>query len=220
MYGHVEMRPEVVAYLEQLSPMEDELLSRLRAETSHQPLASMQISKGQGDILKFVVGLVDAKAILEVGVFTGYSSLVMARAMGPDGHLVAVDKSEEWTSIARRYWQEANIDQRIDLRLGEGVAVLDELLADPGQSSFDLVFIDADKLNYINYFEASLRLVRPGGLIVVDNTLWSGDVARSEVVDEDTEAIRQFNTYVAADDRVESVLLPLVDGLTLARRLS
>jgi predicted O-methyltransferase YrrM len=219
MYGHIEMRPELVDYLEQLRRPEEPLLARLREETSTLPLASMQVSREQGDILRFLVQLTGARKVLEVGVFTGYSSLVMAGALPEDGKLVGVDRSAEWTSVARRYWHEGGVDDRVDLRLSDGLPGLEALSAEPGAlSSFDLAFVDADKLNYLAYYEHALRLVRRGGLIVVDNTLWSGSVARPEVQDADTRAIRDFNAFVSRDSRVDTVLLPLVDGITLARR--
>ncbi|MDQ3157704.1 MAG: class I SAM-dependent methyltransferase [Actinomycetota bacterium] len=219
MYGHIDMRPELADYLENLRRPEQPLLTRLRDETSTHAFASMQISREQGDILRFLVQLIGARRILEVGVFTGYSSLVMAGALPEDGQLVGVDQSAEWTAVARRYWEEGGVDGRVDLRLSDGVPGLEALGAEPGAlESFDLAFIDADKLNYQNYYEHALRLVRRGGLIVVDNTLWSGDVARHEIQDPDTEAIREFNRYVSDDARVDTVLLPLVDGITLARR--
>lgn len=219
MYGHIEMRPELAEYLENLRRPEQPLLARLREETSAHPLASMQISREQGDLLRFLVQLTGARKVLEVGVFTGYSSLAMAGALPEDGKLVGVDQSAEWTAVARRYWQEGGVEDRVDLRLSDGVPGLEALAAETGMlSSFDLAFVDADKLNYRAYYEHALCLVRPGGLIVVDNTLWSGDVARQEVRDADTQAIRDFNAFVSVDSRVDTVLLPLVDGITLARR--
>ncbi len=219
MYGHVEITAPVQQYLDTLHHPEPEILTRLRRETREMSLASMQISHFQGEVLRFLVRLVNARRILEVGTFTGYSSIVMAAALPQDGLLVAVDNNADWTSIARRYWAEAGVAHRIELRLGDGSAALDALCDEPSATdSFDLAFIDADKTSYHAYLERALRLIRVGGLIVVDNTLWSGRVADDTDTDADTRALRLFNEAVRDDPGVDDLMLPIVDGITLLRR--
>jgi len=178
----------------------------------------MQVGPDQGQFLGLLAKLVGAKSCLEVGVFTGYSSLSVARALPADGRIVALDVSEEWTSIARRYWKQAGVDSKIDLRLGPALDALDALIAQGKSASFDLAFIDADKGNYLAYYERCLALVRAGGLIMVDNTLWSGRVADASNKDNDTVALRAFNEALHRDVRVDIALLPVGDGLTLARK--
>jgi caffeoyl-CoA O-methyltransferase len=200
------------------SVREAPVLAELRAETAKLPLGIMQIGPEQGQFLVLLVELLGARRILEVGTFTGYSSLAMAQALPADGKLIACDVSEEYTSIARRYWAKAGVAGKIDLRLAPGLETLDRLLAEGHAGSFDLAFIDADKPNYLPYYERCLQLVRQGGLIAVDNVLWGGAVADSAQQDEDTKAIRALNDRVLADSRVSLSLLPLGDGLTLARK--
>ena len=205
-------------YLLSVSLREPDLLLRLREETARDDASNMQISPEQGQFIALLVKLTNTKRCLEVGVYTGYSSLVTALALPDDGHIVACDISEPWTRVARRYWQQAGVEHKIELRLGAAVDTLNALL-DEGQSGrFDLAFIDADKERYLEYFERCLRLLRPGGLIIVDNTLWSGKVADPEVSDADTSAIRHFNEMLHSDDRVDVSLVPVGDGLTLARK--
>jgi caffeoyl-CoA O-methyltransferase len=192
--------------------------ARLRAETAVLPLARMQIGADQGTLLALLIHLIGARRALEVGTFTGYSALAVASALPPDGRLITCDVSEEWTAIARRYWQEAGLSDRIDLRLGPASETLAGLLRDGGAGTFDFAFIDADKENYDAYYEACLRLLRPGGLIAVDNVLWSGSVADPTVVDAETEAIRALNRKVRDDRRVEASLLTVGDGVMLARK--
>jgi len=205
-------------YLLSVSLRESNLQRRLREETAADPMARMQISPEQGQFMALLARLLGARRCLEVGVFTGYSSLAMALALPADGSILACDVSEEWTSIARRYWAEAGVAHKIELRLAPALETLDSLLADGGSSSFDLAFIDADKTNYLGYYERVLELLRPGGLAVVDNTLWSGRVADPGVADADTVALRHFNAHLHHDDRVDLSLLPVGDGLTLARK--
>jgi caffeoyl-CoA O-methyltransferase len=178
----------------------------------------MQVSAEQGAFLALLVELIGARRCLEVGTFTGYSSTAVALALPEDGQIVCCDVSEEWTSIARKYWGEAGVADKVDLRLGRASDTLDELLASGAEGTFDLAFIDADKVGYDGYYERALRLVRPGGLIALDNTLWSGRVIDDEVTDDDTQAIRALNAKLANDERVTLCLLPLSDGVTLARR--
>lgn len=205
-------------YFLDISLREPEILVRLRAETRPLPGAGMLLAPEQGQFLRLLVGLIGARTGIEIGTYTGYSSLCLADALPPDGKLICCDNSKEWTDIAQRYWQEAGVGDRIDLRLGDAVQTLDRLIADGGEGTFDFVFIDADKPNYINYYERSLSLLRPGGLAIVDNVLWRGDVADPADNSERTEAIRAFNGHVHGDRRVEMSVLPLGDGLTLARK--
>jgi caffeoyl-CoA O-methyltransferase len=203
-------------YLLSVSLREPPILARLREETAQHPLANMQIAPEQGQFMALLVRLMEAKKCLELGVFTGYSALSVALALPPDGKLIACDVNEEWTSMARRYWQEAGVAHKIVLRIAPALETLDKLLANGEAGSFDFVFIDADKENYTNYYERSLELVRHGGLIVIDNVLWSGRVADPNAQDMDTVAIRHFNTKLHLDERIALSMLPLADGLTLA----
>jgi predicted O-methyltransferase YrrM len=203
-------------YLLEHSLREPPLLRRLREETAKQPHAMMQIGPDQGQFMALLVKLMGARRCLEVGVFTGYSTLSVALALPAKGRIVACDLSEEWTAIAQRYWREAGVDGKIDLRLGRALVTLDRLIAHGDSGSFDFAFIDADKGNYLGYYERCLTLLRPGGLIAVDNTLWSGDVADPANQEADTVSLRAFNDFVHADARVDLALLPVGDGLTLA----
>lgn len=203
-------------YLKTHSLRETEAQRRLRAETAKQPRAGMQISPEQGQFMALLIRLMGASKTLEIGVFTGYSTLCVALALPEGGRHVACDVSEEWTAIGRRYWQEAGVADKIDLRLAPAIATLDALLADGEAETFDFVFIDADKLSYDAYYERALRLVRPGGLIAIDNVLWSGSVADPSDQDDDTRAIRALNDKIHHDERVDMSLLPIGDGLTLA----
>ncbi len=212
------MSEELRAYLLSVSAREPDILRRLREETANLPQSGMQISVEQGQFMSLLVSLLGAKTTLEVGVFTGYSSLVTALAMPPDGRIIACDVSEEWTGIARRYWQEAGVADKIDLRLGPAAETLQALAAEGYQNSFDFAFIDADKGNYDRYYESALTLLRPGGLIAIDNTLWSGRVADPTVQDADTLALRALNEKLHGDERVTLSLLPIGDGLTLAMK--
>jgi caffeoyl-CoA O-methyltransferase len=205
-------------YVLDVSVREPDVMRRLREETAGLPKANMQIGPDQGQFMALLVELLGAEQTIEVGTFTGYSALAVARPLPDHGRLIACDVSEEWTAIARRYWKEAGQDHKIDLRLGPAVDTLDELLADGRAGTFDFAFIDADKESYGAYFERCLALVRQGGLIAVDNTLWDGKVADPAVTDDDTEAIRAFNRRLADDDRVSLSLVPIGDGLTLARK--
>jgi len=204
-------------YLLRHSLREPEALAKLRAETAAHPQVNMQIAPEQGQFMQMLVRLTDTRRAIEVGVFTGYSSLAVALALPDDGHLLACDVSEEYTAIARRHWQEAGVAHKIELVLAPARETLDARIAAGEGGSYDFAFIDADKPGYLAYYERLMRLVRPGGLIVVDNTLWSGDVANPAIRDPDTVAIREFNDRLLADPRIDLSLLPLGDGLTLAR---
>ena len=205
-------------YLLRHSLREPESLAALRAETASHPQVNMQIAPEQGQFMQMLVRLTNTRRAIEVGVFTGYSSLAVALAMPPDGRLLACDISEAYTAIARRHWKRAGVLHKIELVLAPALATLDARLAAGEAGCYDLAFIDADKTGYLGYYERLMRLVRPGGLIVVDNTLWSGAVATPANRDPDTVAIREFNDRLLADPRIDLSLLPLGDGLTLARR--
>ena len=209
---------ELAAYVRRVGTREPDVLARLREETSSLPQRGMQVSAEQGALLALLVELIGARRCLEVGTFTGYSSTAVALALPGDGRITCCDVSEEWTSIARKYWSEAGVADRVDLRLGPAADTLDDLLAAGEEGTFDLAFIDADKAGYDGYYERALRLVRPGGLIALDNTLWGGRVIDDDVTDEDTGAIRALNAKLADDQRVTLCLLPVSDGVTLARR--
>ncbi len=205
-------------YLLGASLREPDILRRLREETAGMPLAVMQIAPEQGQFMALLVELTGARRTLELGVFTGYSSLVVALALPADGHITACDVSEEFTAVARRYWAEAGVADKIDLRLAPAIETLDKLLADGQAGTYDFAFIDALKTEYADYFERVIELLRPGGLAAIDNVLWDGRVADPDDNDEDTVAIRAFNEALLADQRVSLSLLPLADGLTLARK--
>jgi len=205
-------------YLLGVSLREPDLLRRLRDETRPMPEADCQISPEQGQFMALLLRAIGARRVLEVGTFTGYSSLVMALALPEDGRVVTCDRSEEYTRIARRYWREAGVDGRIELRLGDAQQTLARLIADDGRGRFDFAFIDADKENDGTYFEQCMELVRQGGIIAIDNTLWSGRVADPAQVDSDTVAIRAFNAARLRDERVDLGLVPIADGLTVCRK--
>ncbi len=203
-------------YVLEHSLRERPVLAELRAETAKDPRAGMQITPDQGQFMALLVRAIGARRCIEVGVFTGYSSLAVALALPDDGCIVCCDVSEEWTAMARRYWQLAGVEHKIDLRLAPAIDTLDRMLDAGEAGQYDFAFVDADKQNYENYYERCLRLLRPGGLIAIDNTLWSGAVA--ELLDQspDTCSLRAFNDKLHFDDRVSLSLLPLADGLTLA----
>ncbi|MEA5617776.1 class I SAM-dependent methyltransferase [Cronbergia sp. UHCC 0137] len=203
-------------YLLSVSLREPEILTQLRQETAQLPNSGMQISPEQGQFMSLLVTLTRAKKTLDIGVFTGYSSLVVALSLPPEGKIVACDVSEEYTSIARRYWQQAGVADKIELHIAPALETLDQLLAAGEAETFDFAFIDADKGNYPNYYERSLQLIQPGGLIAIDNVLWSGKVADPEIQDNQTNKIRAFNQKLHQDSRITLSLVPIADGLTLA----
>lgn len=210
---------DLYRYILSVSLRESDVLRRLREETAQHRHAQMQIAPEQGQLMALLVRLTGARRALEVGVFTGYSSICVAGALPSDGRLIACDVSEEYTSIARRYWREAGVADKIELYLAPALETLDALIADGQLGRFDFAFIDADKANYEAYFQRCLELVRAGGLIAVDNTLWSGAVIDPEDRSADTEAIRVFNESRQADPRIALSLVPIGDGLTLALKL-
>ncbi|MBD1826164.1 class I SAM-dependent methyltransferase [Microcoleus vaginatus GB1-A2] len=203
-------------YLLSISLREPDILASLREETAKHPMGMMQIAPEQGQFMEILVQLMGATKTLEIGVFTGYSSLCVALALPPNGQIIACDVSEEYTAIARRYWEAAGVANKISLQLGPAINTLDKLIAEGQAGTFDFAFIDADKENYEAYFERSLQLVRTGGLVVIDNVLWSGRVADPQVQDESTTAIRTFNEKLRNDPRVTLSVVPIADGLTLA----
>lgn len=215
----IVVTPELAAYIRSVSLREPPLLARLREETAALPRAHMQVSPEQGQLLGLLAQLVGAKKALEIGVFTGYSSLSVALRMPPGGRLYACDISDEFTRVARRYWAEAGVADRIELRLGPALDTLDALLSEGHRGSFDFAFIDADKSNYRTYYERALDLVRPGGLIAVDNVLWSGRVIDPADQSAETLAMRAFNQAVHDDARVDLSLVAAGDGVTLAVKL-
>ncbi len=210
------LSPAVADYLRASVHDEPPLLQELREETQGLEGAGMQIGVDQGRFMQLLVEVLGARRALEIGVYTGYSSLCVALALPSDGYLLACDVSEEWTQIARRYWQRAAVAERIELRLAPALETLDALLASPDTEAFDLAFIDADKAAYDAYYERCLRLLRPGGLIIFDNALWDGRVADPSAQSEDTLAIRAINAKVLSDSRVRASLIAVGDGLLLA----
>ncbi|MEZ5399533.1 MAG: class I SAM-dependent methyltransferase [Bryobacteraceae bacterium] len=215
---HIQATDALVDYIRSVSHPEPDLLRRLREETAADPMARMQITPEQGWLLRLLVGLIGARRTIEIGVFTGYSSTSVALALPPGGKITACDVSDKWTSVARRYWREAGVEEKIDLHLAPARDTLDSLLAAGSAGSYDFAFIDADKTGYADYYDRCFELLRPGGLIAVDNTLWYARVIDDSVQDADTVALRAFNKKLAADLRIDLILLPVGDGLTLARK--
>lgn len=214
----ISLTDSLYQYLLAVSLREPDLLRQLREETASYPNARMQIAPEQGQFMALLARLMGARRCLEVGVFTGYSSLAVALALPEGGRIVACDVSEEWTMVARRYWAAAGVAHKIDLRLAPALETLTALLAAGEAGGFDFAFLDADKENYARYFELLLALVRPGGLIVADNTLWSGRVVDPANDEPSTVALRRFNGQLHRDERVDLSLVPIGDGLTLALR--
>jgi len=213
------LSPQLYNYFQSISLREPEVLTQLRQETAHQPLSNMQIAPEQGQFMAFLIKLIGAKKTLEVGVFTGYSSLVVALALPENGEIIACDVDEEYTQIARTYWEKAGVSHKIKLHLAPAVLTLENLLAKGEENSFDFAFIDADKSNYDTYYEQALKLVRVGGVIAIDNVLWDGKVADSQVQDNRTQAIRRLNEKLHQDTRILLSVVPIADGLTLAMKL-
>lgn len=210
--------PELSAYIAQAGYREPPILADLRARTKGMSGCLMQVAPEQGALLAMLVRLMDARRCLEVGVYTGYSSLAVALALPPEGRITAIDRSEEWTRMAQEYWDRAKVGAKVELRLGDATDQLRALI-DAGRDGFyDFAFIDADKTNYHTYYECCLRLLRPGGVVAIDNVLWHGAVADPNADDDDTRAIRAFNDRVAEDDRVDFCLVPIGDGLTVVRK--
>ncbi len=205
-------------YLLEISLREPDVMRDLREESSHLSSYNMQISPEQAQFMHLVVELMGAHKILELGTYTGYSALAMARALPAEGQLMTCDVSQEWTDIAKRYWNRAGLSEKIELRLGPALLTLDILLEEGHAGSFDMVFIDADKVNYGAYYEKSLLLLRSGGLILIDNVLWYGRLIDEREQDKNTRALRIFNEKLHHDKRITLSMLPIGDGLTLARK--
>ena len=201
-----------------VSVRESEVLYALRKETENMEYSQMQISPEQGSFMAFLVGLINGKRTLDIGVFTGYSALVVASSLPENGYVTACDINTEWTDIAKKYWELANVENKIDLRIAPALETLDGLLSDGCRDRYDFSFIDADKINYQHYYERSLMLIRPGGLIAIDNVLWSGKVTKKEK-DTETKALDNYNKQILKDSRVETVLMPIRDGLMISRKI-
>ncbi|MBW4630938.1 MAG: class I SAM-dependent methyltransferase [Iphinoe sp. HA4291-MV1] len=206
-------------YLHSVSLREPAILAQLRDETAQHPMSRMQIAPEQGQFMALLVQLMGPKKTLDIGVFTGYSSLVVALALPPEGKVVACDVSEEYTAIARRYWQQAGVADKIKLHIAPALETLDSFIAAGEAGTFDFAFIDADKSNYNNYYERTLQLLRPGGLMAIDNVLQSGRVADPQEQDKVTNTIRAFNQKLHGDPRITISMVPIADGLTLALKL-
>jgi predicted O-methyltransferase YrrM len=213
----LNLTPTLESYLLEVSLREPAVLRELRAETAKMPMGMMQIGPEQGQFMALLARLVGARRCLEIGTFTGYSSLAVALALPPDGRIVCCDVSEEYTAVARRYWAKAGVADKIALHLAPARETLERLLKEGGRGSFDMAFIDADKANYDAYYEMGLALVRKGGVILIDNVLWSGAVADPSRNDPDTAALKALNSKLHRDERIDLSMLPLGDGVTLAR---
>jgi len=203
-------------YIQSISLREPDILKQLREETAKLSMARMQISPEQGQLMALLVQLMGAKKTLEIGVFTGYSALAVALVLPNDGKVIACEISEEYTAIAKDFWGRAGVSEKIDLRIAPALETLEKLITEGEAGSFDLAFIDADKRNYENYYERALALLRPGGLILIDNVLWSGKVADPTITDKQTQAIREFNQKLHQDSRINLSVVAIADGLTLA----
>jgi O-methyltransferase len=219
MADQLTVTPELLAYVREVSLRDDEILHDLREMTAILPAGpAMQVMAEEGQLLALLISLTGTRTVLEIGTFTGYSTLCMARALPPDGWLVTCDIFDKWPSIAAEYWRRAGVADRIDVRIGDATETLAKIAAERGYDSIDFAFIDADKANYVSYYEAAVRLVKPGGMIVIDNTLFFGRVINPDLRDPETEAIRELNSLLRDDDRVEISLLTMADGITLARK--
>jgi len=216
----LELNNQLYEYLLSVSLREPEILRNLREETNKLPMARMQIAPEQGQFMALLMQLLGAKKTLEVGVFTGYSSLVVALALPPEGKVIACDIDDKYTNIAKKYWEQAGVTNKINLYLAPALETLEMLIKQGEAGTFDFAFIDADKNNYEKYYERSLELIRPGGLIAIDNVLWSGQVADPQIQDKRTEAIRFLNQKLHLDERINLSIVPIGDGLTLALKRS
>lgn len=215
-YKTLNLTPTLYDYLQKVSLREHPVLTQLRAQTLKMSMGHMQISPEHGQFMRLLVELSQARKALEIGTFTGYSTLCVALSLPEDGKIIACDINVEWTKIAKKHWELANVAHKIDLRLAPALQTLQQLIDAGEENTFDFAFIDADKQNYRAYYEHALRLVRPGGLIVIDNVLWSGDVADLAVNDDNTVALRALNDFLLTDERVSISMLPVGDGVTLA----
>ena len=214
----LDLTPKLYDYILSVSLRETPLMKRLREETAALPSGSMQIPPEQGQFMAFLVKLVRARRCLEIGTFTGYSALWVASALPADGSLICCDTNAKTTAIAKRYWKEAGVADKIDLQLAPALKTLEKLIAAGSPGTFDFIFIDADKDNYDRYYEAGLRLLHPDGLMVFDNMLWGGSVAHASASDRDTEALKALNAKLRADERIDLSLLAIGDGVSLVRK--
>lgn len=214
----LNLSPQVYRYLIDYSVREPEILVELRTETHKLSDSRMQICPEQGQFMALLMEILGAKKTLDIGTFTGYSALAVALALPEDGKVIALDLNEEWTGIAKQFWQKSGVGEKIELKLGPAQDSLQAFIANGEESSFDFAFIDADKANYDKYYEQALKLVRPGGIIAIDNVLWDGKVADPAINDESTRSLRDLNAKLLKDERVTISMLPIGDGLTLARK--
>ena len=214
----IGLEDQLYEYILDKGLREPDALQRLRLTTEAQSMSIMRSAPEQGQFMSMLLKLMQAKRCLEIGTYTGYATLWMALSLPQDGEIITCDIDKDWTDVARRFWEEAGVADKINLQLGPALQTLDELLVAGEQGSFDLAFIDADKINYDTYYEYCLKLLRPGGLIIVDNVLWGGSVIEAEKIDADTEAIRTFNSKLIEDGRIELSMLPVADGLSLAMK--
>ena len=215
----ININEQLRTYMLDHSLASDKTLEELRIETSKLKESQMQISPEQGSFMSMLIKILNAKYTLDIGVFTGYSALIVAQAINNDGKVTAMDTNIEWTNIAKKYWKIANVDHKIDLFIAPAIETLDMLILEEKSGLYDFAFIDADKINYIEYYERSLELVHSNGLIAIDNVLWGGKVLEYESMEPATRAIKRFNNHIYNDSRVEMSMLPIGDGLTLARKL-
>ena len=214
--GILNLTKDLRDYLWEKGMQEHPVLAELRQETAQIPESVMQICPEQGALMANLIRLMSAKKTIEIGTFTGYSALAVALALPNDGKIVACDISEEWTSIGQKKWEKAGVGDKIDLRIAPALETLENLMADGQEGTFDFAFIDADKANYLDYYKMCLKLVRKGGIIAIDNVLWSGAVIQTDINDIDTVAIRDLNDYLVQDERVALSMVPVGDGLTIA----
>ena len=214
--GILNLTKDLRDYLWEKGMQEHPVLAELRQETAQIPESVMQICPEQGALMANLIRLMSAKKTIEIGTFTGYSALAVALALPDDGKIVACDISEEWTSVGKKKWEQAGVGDKIDLRIAPALETLENLMADGQEGTFDFAFIDADKANYLDYYKMCLKLVRKGGVIAIDNVLWSGAVIQNDINDIDTVAIRDLNDYLVQDERVALSMVPVGDGLTIA----
>jgi len=212
------LNPELYKYILSVSLRDPEVLQRLKEETSKHELAEMQTAVDEAQFMSLLIKMMNAKMALEVGVFTGYSSLTVALALPEDGKLIACDVSEEFTNVAKKYWKEAKVDHKVDLRIAPGVETLDKLIAEGRSGTFDFAFIDADKPNYDNYYERILQLLRVGGVILFDNVLWHNKIIDDTNQEDTTVALRKLNAKLHKDERVDISMLSIGDGVTIVRK--
>ena len=217
---HINLKPELCDYIVDVSLREHPSLQRLRKETSSMALANMQVAPEQAQFMQLLLRTLQAKKVLELGTFTGYSALAMALALPDNGKLITCDRNPEWTSKALYFWREANQEHKIELRLGQALDTMHELLRDGAKESFDFIFIDGDKTNYVQYYELALQLITPQGLIAIDNVFWHGKVIDEQELGGQTREIRKLNALIKNDPRVHICLLPIGDGLFLLQRVS